>query len=336
MTVLREFQRLEAAGIWRPSPDDQRRDVIVSLGDATLTITDMRDRPLAHWSLAAVERANPGVFPAIFHPDGDPGETLELAEDETMMLTAIERVHTAIERSRPHPGRLRVYGGLGAIALAAALLVFGLPATMRSQTLSAVSELHRKAIGQALLGRIERVSGQACSTPEADPILKKLADRTGVRRVAILRDGLADSLTLPGRIVLINRKYVEAYEDPAVAAGAVLAERARAEARDPMADVLDIGGLTATFRLLTTGEIKRETLDRYSEVMLAAPRPEVEDETLLAEFARTAIPSTPYAFARDPSGESTVSLIEADPRAGRELAPVLNDRDWVQLQNICG
>jgi len=336
MTVLREFQRLEAVGIWRPSPEDQRRDVIVSLGDATLTITDMRDRPLAHWSLAAVERANPGEFPALYHPDGDPGETLELAEDETTMRVAIETVQNAISRARPHPGRLRVFGGIGVVVCALALLAFGLPQTMRTQTLAAVSEVHRKAIGQALLGRIERVSGQACANPEADPILKKLAERTGVRRVAVLRSGIAESLTLPGGIVLMHRSYFEDYEDPAVAAGAVLVEQVRADENDPMADILDIGGIGATFRLLTTGEIRRETLDRYSETMLSSPRPDVETEALLAEFARAAIPSTPYAYARDVTGESTVGLIEADPMAGRELAPVLNDRDWVQLQNICG
>jgi hypothetical protein len=336
MTVLREFQRLEAVGIWRASPAEQRRDVIVSLGDATLTITDMQDRPLAHWSLAAIERANPGAFPALYHPDGDPGETLELAEDEVTMRDAIEKVQTAIDRARPHPGRLRLFGGVTIVVCAVALLALGLPQTMRNQTLAAVSDVHRKAIGQALLGRIERVSGQACSTPEAELILKKLADRTDVRRVVVLRSGIAESLTLPGGIVLINRSFVEDFEDPAVAAGAVLVEHVRADERDPMAEILDIGGVTATFRLLTTGEIKRDTLDRYSETMLSSPRPGVDTEALLAEFARAAIPSTPYAYARDVTGESTIGLIEADPMAGRELAPVLNDRDWVQLQNICG
>ncbi|KUP94118.1 hypothetical protein [Tritonibacter horizontis] len=336
MTVLREFQRLEAVGLWRPTPDDQRRDVVVSLGDATLTITDMQDRPLAHWSLAAVERANPGETPALYHPDGDPGETLELAADEATMIGAIETVHAAIERARPHPGRLRLIGGLSVLALAGLLLAFGLPRTMRQQTLSAVSEVHRKAIGQALLGRIERVSGQACSASEADPILKTLASRAGVRRVVVMRSGVAESLTLPGGIVLIHRSFIEEFEDPAVAAGAVLVERARTADQDPMAQILDIGGFVATFRLLTTGEIKRETLDRYSEVVLSSPRPPVDDEALLAEFARAAIPSTPYAYARDTTGETTLTLIEADPMAGRDLAPVLNDRDWVQLQNICG
>lgn len=69
---------------------------------------------------------------------------------------------------------------------------------------------------------------------------------------------------------------------------------------------------------------------------LGRPRPQVPDEALLAEFARAALPSSPYAYALDITGETVLGLIEADPMAGRTLEPVLNDRDWVQLQNICG
>jgi hypothetical protein len=58
MTALKEFQRLEAEGVWRATPTDQRKDVIVSLGDASLTILDLRENVLAHWSVAAVARAN--------------------------------------------------------------------------------------------------------------------------------------------------------------------------------------------------------------------------------------------------------------------------------------
>jgi hypothetical protein len=107
MTALSQYERLEASGLWRASPDEQRREVIISLGDATLTITDMRDIALTHWSLAALERANPGKLPAIYHPDGDPGETLELDETATEMLDAIERLRRHIDRRRPKPWRLR-------------------------------------------------------------------------------------------------------------------------------------------------------------------------------------------------------------------------------------
>ncbi|MDE4175486.1 hypothetical protein PXK01_15090 [Phaeobacter sp. PT47_59] len=335
MTALREFQRLEAAALWRASPDSQRRDVIVSVGDATLTITDMNDRPLAHWSLAAVERANPGQFPAIFHPDGDPGETLEISEDEVTMLEAIDRVRAAIERRRPHPGRLRAASVLGVTALLALLVFLWLPSALQNHAVSVVPDIKRKAIGQALLGRIERVTGQACMSADTAPILEKLALRTGVRRLVIFRSGLASSLHLPGGIVLLNRSFVEDYEDPAVAAGAILAERARAGVEDPLAELLASGGPLASFRLLTTGQLNRDTLDHYVETVLAAPRPDLAEEVLLAEFARAAIPSSPFAYAADITGETTIGLIEADPMAGRVLEPVLNDSDWVRLQNIC-
>src|SRR6056297_874208 len=105
MTALSEYERLEASGIWRGSALDQRRDVVVSLGDATLAIYDMQDRALAHWSLAAVERRNLGASPAVFAPGPDEGEMLELDDDS--MIAAIERVRRAITRSTPRRGRLR-------------------------------------------------------------------------------------------------------------------------------------------------------------------------------------------------------------------------------------
>ena len=75
MTALTEYERLEATGLWRATAEAQRREVLVSVGEATLTIADFNNRALAHWSLAAIDRQNPGEYPAIYSPDGDPGET---------------------------------------------------------------------------------------------------------------------------------------------------------------------------------------------------------------------------------------------------------------------
>ena len=72
MTALTQYSRLEATALWRQTPEAQRREVIVSIGDATLVIANINDQALTHWSLAAVVRANPTVSPAVFHPDGDP------------------------------------------------------------------------------------------------------------------------------------------------------------------------------------------------------------------------------------------------------------------------
>ena len=89
MTALDDYAKLEAPGLWRPAADAQRQDVIVAVGEASLTVFDTRDSALAHWSLAAVDRANPGKTPAIYHPDGDPSETLELDSSEKEMIAAI-------------------------------------------------------------------------------------------------------------------------------------------------------------------------------------------------------------------------------------------------------
>ncbi|MFB0940720.1 MAG: hypothetical protein QMB34_07215, partial [Paracoccaceae bacterium] len=108
MTALTQYSRLEATALWRQTPEAQRREVIVSIGDATLVIANINDQALTHWSLAAVVRANPTVSPAVFHPDGDPSETLEFSDDATEMVEAIEKLRDNIAKRRPRKGRLRV------------------------------------------------------------------------------------------------------------------------------------------------------------------------------------------------------------------------------------
>ena len=75
MTALNQYQRLEAIGLWRENPQSEPRDVIVSFGDATLILTDPKSEiPVAHWSLPAVYRLNPGTHPARYSPDGADGD----------------------------------------------------------------------------------------------------------------------------------------------------------------------------------------------------------------------------------------------------------------------
>jgi len=90
MTALSDFERLECLGLWRASADAQRQDVIVSVGDATLTLSDSNGTAIAHWSLPAIERVNPGKRPALFRPGEDATELLELTDDT--LIQAIKKV----------------------------------------------------------------------------------------------------------------------------------------------------------------------------------------------------------------------------------------------------
>lgn len=335
MKALKKYQRLEATGLWRPDPETQRREVVVSIGEATLIITDMKDQPLTHWSLPAVERANPGETPAIYFPDGDTNETLELAEDEAQMIKAIETLRSAISRGRPHPGRLRILSVLFSVAAVAALAVFWLPEALMRHTVSVVPETTRLALGRSLRDRIERVTGPACTPPAAASAVARLAQRTGAGDLVIVPGGTRMSLSLPGGITVLNRALVEDWEEPDVAAGFILAEAVRKRDVDPLAALLQASGPMASFRLLTTGEIPATVLDAYAELLMTQERPEAPQDALLEAFRATGIRSTPYARALHVTGETTLGLIEADPMAGQTTEPVLPDRYWIILQSIC-
>lgn len=334
MVALKKYARIEAAGLWRASPEAQRREVIVTLGDASLTVKAMNDQPLAHWSIAAIARRNPGQRPALYHPDGDPGEELELPENEAEMIDAIETLRRAVDRARPKPGRLR---GAGlALSLLAVLwaLFFWLPGALRDHTLRVVPDVARQEIGTALLTRIQRVTGPACATTATRSVLARLGERLDAPRLAIMRGGLAEALRLPGGLILLSRTLVEDHEDPAVVAGYVLAETAHST--DPLETLLHHAGPLATFRLLTTGALPEGALDAYAEHLLAVPDQPAAEAALLARFAAAQVTSTPYAYARDVTGETTLSLIEADPLRGNTASPeILSDGDWVRLQAIC-
>jgi hypothetical protein len=340
MTALKEFQRLEAEGVWRASPADQRKDVIVSLGDASLTILDLRENVLAHWSIAAVVRANKGQRPAIYHPDGDPGETLEFGLDSTQMIEAIERIRSAIDRSRAKPGKLRFWITAGVAAAVLGGIALWLPDALLRHTVQVVPAVKRLEIGDALLSRITRISGQPCMTRDAQEPLRRLASRVlgPAQRGAlvVLPGGVAETAHLPGGHILLNRALVEDPEEPDVTAGYVLTERLRALTQDPLEEMLIQTGLWSSLRLLTTGEPAKEDLDRYAEYLLAQPPKDLSTDVILAGFETAELRSTPYAYAKDITGETTLPLIEADPMAGKDLRPVLSDADWLRLQGICG
>lgn len=336
MTALTKFSRLEATGLWRATPDDQRREVVVSVGDATLVITDMQDRAITHWSIAAIQRANPGERPAIYYPDGDHGETLELATDEAQMIEAIEKLRRAIARSRPRPGRLRWLGMALSLGIVAALGVFWLPGAVIGHATSVVPQVKRAEIGAALLRRIERIAGPACSGEPGQRSLTKLRARLGTGPISLMPAANFDSLHLPGGRILINRALVEDYEEPDVAAGYILAEHVAAQQSDPLRDLLEVTGLWSAFHLLTTGELEAAALDFYAESILRDPAPPPLADVLLPAFAAAGLRSTPYAYALDVTGESVLTLIEGDPMAGAKAAPLLSDADWLRLQAICG
>ncbi|MGR3503815.1 hypothetical protein [Pseudaestuariivita sp.] len=339
MTALDAYQRLEGLGLWRASPEAQRREVVVSLGDATLTIHTTAGAPLTHWSLAAIERVNPGTRPALFHPHGDPDEVLELGPDAGEVIDALEKLRKAVARRRPKRGALRLVLLLAVLVTSATLLWTWLPGALTAHAVKVVPEVKRADIGAALVSRITRISGPACAADTGqrslDRLTRRLLGPATQTRVRVLPAGIAAATHVPGDTILLGRAVVEDHDTPDVVAGYILAEAQRRTQADPLEALLEHAGPMAAIRLLTTGQLQGKTLDAYAEKLARAPAAPLDTEATLTRFEEAGVPVTPYAFAVDPSGEQTLELIEADPLRAALPAPLLDDTSWLLLQAIC-
>ena len=336
MTALSEYERLEAIGLWRADPQAQRRDVILSLGDASLVISDAKaGSALAHWSLPAMIRCNPGERPAIYAPSDEPGETVEL--DDEVMIAAIEKVHTIIESHRPHPGRLRSFLIGGVVVCVGAVALFWLPGALVDHAARITPQAKRVEIGRKLLTELSKMAGQPCSGPSGDQALAALSKRLpGHDTIVVLPEALMGARLLPGKLAVIGRNAIEGPDTPEVVAGYLIATEDAAAGQSPLKRMLGDLGPSAALRLLTTGNLPDSGITTYAEQLLRQEPTPPPTDGLLRAFRSAGVSSTPFAYALDPTGETVLGLIEADPFKGQPSPrPVLADAQWVALQDIC-
>ncbi len=337
MTALKKYQRLESPGLWRETPEAQRREVIVNLGDASLVLSDPKSElAVAHWSLPAVERINHGEMPALFAPGFEALETLEL--DDRDMIAALEQVQGALRHAVAQPGRLRGNLALGMTALVVVLGVLFVPGALARHTAGVIPPATRYEIGQMALADLARLTGASCNSSDGQIGLEALTNRlwqAPLPQLYVLRDGPLMALHLPGGIIALDHKLIENEDAADVAAGYALVEDMRAAVEDPMLPLLHYAGVRATFGLLTTGKLDPDALQGYAEELLESTAIALPPSEVIARFKKAEVSTRPYAYHIDPTGESVLSLIEGDAYARDQSPEILPDGTWIGLQSIC-
>ena len=338
MTALKKYQKLESPGLWRDAPQDQRRNVVVSFGAASLILSDPKtDLALSHWSLPAVERRNPGTLPAVYAPGPEAHETLEL--DDADMITALETVQAALSTRRPRPGRLRGTLLVTSTIAVLGLVIFWLPGALVAHTAAVVPAAKRAEIGELALRDVIRLTGTPCAHALGQKAMAEMSERLfGPLNTPILlalRDEAVPALHLPGDVILLPRGLFDAQNGPQAAAGAALVEQARSKSRDPLIPVLEHAGLIATVRLLTTGNVPEGAMNGYGEVVLQAAPLVMPADALIAGFAKAGVPTTPYAKTLLATAPGSQALIAGDPYAQTPAPALMEDEAWISLQAIC-
>lgn len=340
MTALTKYQRLEGQGLWRADPAEQRRNVVVALGDASLVIADLRSGAvLSHWSLPAVRRLNPSRVPAVYAPGEDAQtETLEL--DDDTLIDALETIRSALV-PRPRLRHLRRVLGAVAAVLAVGLVVFWLPGALVSHTAGIVPSAKRAQIGREALEALTAAQpgARVCADPAGRQAMVTLRSRvlgTG-DRVAVV-DGLPglEAAHLPGRLVVIGRGLLERLDGPEALAGYMLAEILAAEADDPLRALLRHAGTRATFALLTTGNLPVEAFAGYAALRLTQPMAVPDAALLAARFDALGVPVSAYAVSLPETAAPLAQALADQPVSGeRGTARLLSDGEWITLQGMC-
>ncbi|MDM7459089.1 MAG: hypothetical protein P3W94_007015 [Paracoccus sp. (in: a-proteobacteria)] len=336
MTALKQFQRLEAEGVWRETPQMRLRDVIVSVGEATLTLSDPRsDRPLTHWSLPAVIRLNPGSLPAIYTPSADfPDETVEISDP--LMIEAIEKVQATIAAHRAHPGRLRGGLTLSAVVLMLVAAVIWLPDALIRHAAAIAPPAQARQIGLAILSDMERSGGALCTRSSGQAVLDWMAPRlVGPKAsVRVLPGPLNGALRLPGDLYAMGGDMLMTSPGPEGPAAHLIAASVARDDGELVLAALRHAGIGAVVRLWTLGTLPPEAMTGYGQRLMTEALPRPETTPLLEALAAARISAQAYAFSLDPTGATTAPLLNGDPfpNGGVDL---LTDPQWLALQQIC-
>lgn len=338
MTALTQYQRLEATGIWRKSAEAQRLDVIISIGESSLVITDINEKPLAHWSLAALAVIQSKDGNKLYHPDGDPGETLELGSNENEMAKAIEKVMKAVDRRRPKPGRLRIFSLASILIVILGLSIFWLPAALRDYTQKIIPEVREQEMGKAVFNEFISFVGAPCSRELGIIALDKFSSNLGLVEYSfyIVPSETIEAIHLPGKIIVISKALVEDFDDPDVVAGHILAQIQREAKSNALDELMKQMNNIEIIQFLLGKSPDASTLRRFSKDWIIKKQVDIDLEILMSEFNKRAISALPYSYAIDVTGQSTQIMINSEKISQKVRKPSLDDSAWLALQTICG
>ncbi|MBM2576950.1 hypothetical protein JQC91_11635 [Jannaschia sp. Os4] len=272
-TALTNIERMETVGRWTPGPEDEPREVVVSLGEAALTIADMEDAPLAHWAIPALERIDGGAGTATYAPSVDSAEVLEI--EDAGMVEALDRLRAAVAPPARAPGRLRRGLALGVAGVAAlAVLALG-PTALRAHALRLMPPAERAALGERIAAEIAAVTGPACASPLGDEATDLLAQRAlpdRVARIRVMPDLPPEAVALPGGLFLLSEAALLDRDDPAPIA-ALLAGAAAEGPDAPVARYLDGLRPWELVGLVTRGAVAEGPAARHARALVAADPP---------------------------------------------------------------
>ena len=209
MTAIKKYTRLEASGFWQESTKSQEIEVLITFGKTSIVLSDYKDNPLTHWSLAAIKLISHNKFEAIFSTDLENGETLKIND-----LDMIEALILFLDKedTKPRGSKFLYYFISIIIIILLIFFVLFLPSKIRNLSQSIISRTHEIQLVEPFINQHIAKNGSICSSPKTDKILNsiltfKTRDISNLS-VRIVRNQKINVLHLPGGLILISNNFL--------------------------------------------------------------------------------------------------------------------------------
>lgn len=337
MTALDEFDRLEALANWQARPNEPVVEVLVTLGEATLTISDLsgeQDKPLTHWSLGALMRTAQDENHTTYGIEGS---------DETLIV-ADEMLKTALDRVLPKPMATPVTGHKrprffwpAIILILASAAYFGMPDFIDRLAYRMIPPERAALLADEMIPMIEERTGPACASPAGLKALEVLSARLQpASKVKLHVHDLGDAsvISLPGDKVVIDQRIMELSSSPEeIAAWAAIGIAGIAQS-PAITGLFQNDGLLDGLKFLATGNLPQSAKNRAVNLMLinAAQIAPItaENANQLLINAKISTNGLAGVLSREAFG---VEIEHYRPDVTAE--PPLTMQEWNSLKGIC-
>lgn len=371
MTALDQYARLEAAARYYDGVSAEPQSVIVSFGERTLVIMNFSNHVNAHWPLAslrALESSDRATYQLVPHRDSD--ERIVLNDPE--MMAAIRTVcPDLMKREIDRRGLRRALVWAGGAVAAVLLMVFVIIPQLAGQLAYLIPPERERQMGDAVAKQVVSflgVSGEEpfCTTPDGLAAVETMRQRLAAEielpyplRVDVLDHPLVNAFALPGGRIILFRGLIDEADTPEEVAGVLAHEIGHIVSRDPTVGALRAAGTAGILGLLLGDVFGGAIVIAVTEAAINARyQRDVEqraDETAYRLLANAGLPTTPFAgfFARmgeehgdaegllaylasHPQLSDRAERAEAADRIGsNRFEPVVSDRDWVAMREMC-
>jgi len=265
MTAIDKYTRLEALGQWRETPDEPPREVVVSFENATLVLSDLNEKPLCHWAMAATFRLKLDGANAVYTPDTEGFETLEINDVE--MVEAIAQVSlAAITISRRTPWLRWVFlvflvGIIGVIAYSA-------PVMLRAQAIRMTALESARKLGTDMVATLDT---DICREPRGDIARALFQSRvfSGGGTVLLIARGQIQASAFPGGVVLIDGPTLQSMQSPDELAALTIALTAQSEST--LIKLFEASSSRELLQYITSGKLSEERLAKAARNTTSEP-----------------------------------------------------------------